>query len=607
MLNFKSLSLLVALTCILGCCVTTSHAQQSGCGLGLCGETHLGPGCVDIDCCTGVCGIVPICCETNWDANCLFYANQTCQICGIPGLGSCFIPHIKASCADSACCEIVCAIDSFCCESSWDSNCAFTAQETCVLPPPMSCGDPNAGNCLQAHGNSSCADATCCQLVCAGSPNCCEVIWDDLCAFVAVQLCNSNCTLTCPAGASNESESCSTLTNDPSIRPDSVGPNTPQTIPTQATICGKIFTTNDNGSSQVDVDVYAIDLRNADTDRDGLVKVSVTLASAQPVFAALVPTNSTETSLPGGLVLVNAAACSSGRDWTCVAPAQYWIVIAPGANGIISSQTIDCANGKYWMKVETAATCALPCVNATGGCFDVHGTPSCVDPSCCSMVCAFIASCCESAWDADCAILAAEDCGAPAPANDTCATPLDIETGSTNITLLGSTAAAPTFSCAANPTATGGDVWLRWTSPQATYGEYQIDVCGATFDTRMDIFTGSCSALTLKECSDNSVLCSPNYASRVTLDTTCATPYLIRVASLNGQTGFATMHITLISSAQTCCVEDLNNSGDVDASDLGTALGQFGPCQNCSADFNNSGDVDSSDLGQLLGNYGLCP
>ena len=203
--------------------------------------------------------------------------------------------------------------------------------------------------------------------------------------------------------------------------------------------------------------------------------------------------------------------------------------------------------------------------------------------------------------------MAAKDCGAPAPANDTCATPLDIETGSTNITLLGSTAAAPTFSCAANPTATGGDVWLRWTSPQATYGEYQIDVCGATFDTRMDIFTGSCSALTLKECSDNSVLCSPNYASRVTLDTTCATPYLIRVASLNGQTGFATMHITLISSAQTCCVEDLNNSGDVDASDLGTALGQFGPCQNCSADFNNSGDVDSSDLGQLLGNYGLCP
>jgi hypothetical protein len=290
-----------------------------------------------------------------------------------------------------------------------------------------------------------------------------------------------------------------------------------------------------------------------------------------------------------------------------VAPAQYWIVIAPGANGIISSQTIDCANGGYWMKVETAAACALPCVNATGGCFDVHGTPSCVDPSCCSLVCAYIASCCETAWDADCAILAAQDCGAPAPVNDSCASPLDISTGSTNITLLGSTAGSPAFTCAANSAVSGGDVWLRWTTPQGISGDYQIDVCGATFDTRMDVFTGPCSNLTLKQCSDNSVFCSPNYASRVTLAANCATPYLIRIASLTGQTGFATVHVTLISSAQSCCVEDLNQTGIVDAADLGTLLGQFGVCPNCSADFNASGFVDSSDLGQMLASFGTCP
>ncbi len=607
MFNSKSWSPLFALAVMMWCCIASSHAQQTGCGLGPCGEIHSGPGCVDSGCCSEVCSFSPVCCETNWDETCLFYANQTCQICGIPGLGSCFIPHMKASCAESACCGLVCAIDSFCCESSWDTNCAWSAQEICVLPPPKSCGDPTAGDCMQPHGNSSCADAVCCQSVCAGSPSCCEVMWDDLCAFVAVQLCNSNCTLTCPAGATNESETCSQRTNDPSIRPDSVGPNTPQSIAAQATICGKIFTTNSGGNVVVDVDVYSIDLRNADTDHDGSVKVSITLAAVRPVFAALVPVNSTETALPGAQVLVNGAACSAGRDWNCVAPAQYWIVIAPGANGIISSQTIDCANGGYWMKVETTAACALPCVNATGGCFDVHGTPSCVDPSCCSLVCAYIASCCESAWDANCAILAAQDCGAPAPVNDSCASPLDISTGSTNITLLGSTAGSPAFTCAANSVVSGGDVWLRWTTPPGIHGDYQIDVCGATFDTRMDVFTGPCSSLTLKQCSDNSVFCSSNYASRVTLAANCATPYLIRVASLTGQTGFATVNVTLISSAQSCCVEDLNQTGIVDAADLGTLLGQFGVCPNCSADFNASGFVDSSDLGQMLASFGTCP
>ena len=54
----------------------------------------------------------------------------------------------------------------------------------------------------------------------------------------------------------------------------------------------------------------------------------------------------------------------------------------------------------------------------------------------------------------------------------------------------------------------------------------------------------------------------------------------------------------------TCIVEDLNCSGHVDSSDLGSLLGKFGPCVDCAEDFNKDGFVDSSDLGRMLGAFG---
>ena len=594
-------------------CATTTLADQAGCGLGPCGETHTGPGCVNMICCGDVCAFIPRCCETNWDAACLDMANQQCEICGIPGLGSCFISHQKAACADATCCALVCQIYPYCCDTmqSWDYNCAFNAQELCVLPPPKLCGDPDAGSCLVPHGNSSCSDKACCEMVCSGLSSCCDVIWDELCVSVAQDLCNSTCTLVCPSGAIQEIESCGARTNDPLIRPDATLPNVPQTItlavqaPTTTKVCGKLFTTN-TGTAVVDVDVYAIDLRNADTDQDGFVKVAISLSAVRPVFAALTPVNSTETALPGALVLANAAACNTGRDWNCVAPAKYWVVIAPGTNGIISSQAFTCDNGAYWFQLETAAACALPCTNATGSCTEIHGTPSCVNPVCCSLVCASIASCCETSWDQECAILAAQDCGAPTPSNDACANAIVISTGSTTVSLLGSTSSLPAFSCPANTAPTGGDVWLRWENPTGTHRDYKIDTCGVSFDTRMDIFTGSCGALALRACSDNSVYCNPIHGSSLVLSSECGESYFIRIASLQGETGFATIHITALSDAQSCCPEDLDFSGTVDSGDIGMVLLDTGPCLGCPTDLDGSGQVDSGDVGIVLLNSGPC-
>ena len=56
------------------------------------------------------------------------------------------------------------------------------------------------------------------------------------------------------------------------------------------------------------------------------------------------------------------------------------------------------------------------------------------------------------------------------------------------------------------------------------------------------------------------------------------------------------------------CVGDLNNDHNVDGSDLGSLLSQYGACAGSySADLNLDGCVDASDLGTLLAQYGSCP
>jgi hypothetical protein len=56
------------------------------------------------------------------------------------------------------------------------------------------------------------------------------------------------------------------------------------------------------------------------------------------------------------------------------------------------------------------------------------------------------------------------------------------------------------------------------------------------------------------------------------------------------------------------CFGDLDQSGEVDAGDLGLLLLYFGPCEDgCGgADLDESGEVDSADLGLLLLSFGTC-
>ncbi|MHC5003502.1 MAG: zinc-dependent metalloprotease family protein [Planctomycetota bacterium] len=60
----------------------------------------------------------------------------------------------------------------------------------CGVVAPTVCGEPSAGDCLEANGTAGCDDGDCCQTVCAIDTSCCDVAWDQACADLAAALCD---------------------------------------------------------------------------------------------------------------------------------------------------------------------------------------------------------------------------------------------------------------------------------------------------------------------------------------------------------------------------------------------------------------------------------
>jgi hypothetical protein len=88
-------------------------------------------------------------------------------------------------CADQPCCELVCALDPFCCQVAWDTICVGEAEVNCtssgkfVYPCPLPCPNPDHDCCTT--GTPGCSDQACCELVCGLDPFCCDVAWDTIC------------------------------------------------------------------------------------------------------------------------------------------------------------------------------------------------------------------------------------------------------------------------------------------------------------------------------------------------------------------------------------------------------------------------------------------
>jgi hypothetical protein len=162
------------------------------CGTGGdCCSANGGLGCNNDACCESVCAVDDFCCETEWDSLCAGEAARLCpalcgEVCGQGG--DCCTASGGPGCNDTACCEAVCAVDSFCCGSEWDANCATEALSLC--------GDlcaPQPSNCCEVWGGAGCDDATCQAAVCGVDPFCCNNQWDSFCVNEAVSLCGDLC------------------------------------------------------------------------------------------------------------------------------------------------------------------------------------------------------------------------------------------------------------------------------------------------------------------------------------------------------------------------------------------------------------------------------
>jgi len=425
--------------------------------------------------------------------------------------------------------------------------------------------------------------------------------WDSFCVSLAQSLCSTTCDPGCPTGSSQEIETCGSRTNDPVFRPGSPA-GVPQAILRDKDVCGRLTVT----PSLNDVDVYLVSLQGLDTDNDGLVKIRVLLTATSPMFAAVVPVNSAEAVLPlGARLAVDASGCGTSKGWTCVAPTGWWIVVARGTDGVISNSATDCDAGRYRLRVETDAACGDPCGAGSGDCFVPRTTPGCGDAACCATTCALLPDCCDIAWDAACTVAADEACGAPVPANDTCASATRVGEGAWAMTTLGATkdGQAVPVECRVASSDSTRDVWFRW--KPARSGECQIDLCGSPWDSRLEVFTGTCGSTTRVACADDSPFCSPSRGSRLTLQATCGTDYLIRVSGVADERGFGTLNIA-VPSGPACCPGDLDASSAVDAGDIGAILLMFGTADPA-GDIDSSSAVDAGDIGAILLMFGPCP
>lgn len=573
-------SLLAA--CLLLLALVGRASAQSECddATGDCLVAHEEGGCSDAACCQTVCGLDPFCCNS-WDATCASLANATCVgLCGANASGSCFTPHANAACDDADCCNTVCLVDPFCCSGSWDVNCVLIAGFSCSTGGGE-CGDPQSGDCFEANGTPACDDETCCESVCDVDPRCCDVVWDAICVAVAEAACGGGCEIAPIDGATIESETCDSSSNDPCDN------GTAELLAEPGPVAGTFRTGFDD-------DVFEFDLTPHDLDGDGLVRVRLGVLAALPVSIEL---GRAECFAEPGLS-VDAAPCIDSILEVCVPAEPTWLRV-----GAIESTAL-CDGTSYTVNIEVRDTCDDPC--GTGGdCLEPRDDAGCGDAECCAAVCKIDPACCEWEWDAACAVRAAETCGGPPPMNDACTDAIDAPLGRTPFRELLSTPDGPAAWCGPDGDA-GGDVWFR--HQVQCSGTLFIGTCNtADFDTVVEVFRGDCvGGLESIGCVDDSTGCALGTSLVELEDATCGETLIIRVMAAEQPGGNGDLVIDCFG-APCPCPADLDGDGTVGGADLGVLFVEWGPCgKRCPADLDGDGTVGGSDLGLLFAAWGDC-
>ncbi len=142
-------------------------------------------------CVQQICAADPFCCTTQWDSQCV---QQVQIVCGQTCTSNCAHPVCQSGAALQSGCEPcvtqICAADSFCCTTQWDSQCVQQVQTVC--------GQTCSGNtCAHSHCSTGAAlqfgCSPCVTQVCNSDPFCCSTTWDASCVQQANTLCGQAC------------------------------------------------------------------------------------------------------------------------------------------------------------------------------------------------------------------------------------------------------------------------------------------------------------------------------------------------------------------------------------------------------------------------------
>lgn len=393
-------------------CVKIAIEVTDECGepaTGSCLVPHENPNCANAECCETVCGIDPRCCETTWDQTCVNWAVQYCFTCGSNRAGSCCFQNDTPYCDDRLCCEAVCDVDPFCCETRWDSVCASLATGpggVCNLPK-CRCGidTPIPGqnlSCLVVHAAPGCSDAACCDSVCYLDPFCCVVGWD----YTCTQLARSQCALSGDPGidtvCSRSSGSCFVVREDEGCSDDAC--------------CARVCAV-DPLCCIVAWDSSCV--KNADLLCNGCGDIE----SGSCFWPH------------GGTGCFDAACCERVCSIDPICCAVEWDALC------VATANAACGGGGS----ECGSDLARPCNVATF-------LPGCSDRECCEVRCVIDPTCCQRAWDETCALAAAFDCDIDFPRCPSRGSPLEphANPGSSNEICCEAVCAVDPICCIAN-------------------------------------------------------------------------------------------------------------------------------------------------------------
>ena len=126
--------------------------------------------------------------------------------------------------------------------------------------------------------------------------------------------------------------------------------------------------------------------------------------------------------------------------------------------------------------------------------------------------------------------------GGGGPGPDECAGAVPLLDGvSRSFDTSSATSSAPAWPCAGSG---GSDIWYSYTT--ALSGS-DVTTCGSSYDTAVEIFSGSCGSLTSLACNDDA--CARQSTATAT-GLSSGTTLLIRVGGYNGLSGAGTVELT---------------------------------------------------------------